>query len=208
MIHIQEDAMKYFEYGSKEIDYLKKRDAKLAATIDKIGFVKREVYPDVFAALISNIISQQVSIKAAVTVKSRLKQLVGEVTPERISHAAIESIQQCGMSMRKADYIKGIAQAAVTKTVDFKNLDKLSDQEVVKELTKLKGVGEWTAEMLLIHSLERPDILSFKDLGIRRGLIRLHSLEDLSREAFELYRERYSPYNTVASLYLWKLAEA
>lgn len=75
------------------------------------------------------------------------------------------------------------------------------------KLSKLKGVGEWTAEMPLIHSLERPDILSYKDLGIRRGLIKLYSLEELSKEEFETYRKRYSPYNTVASLYLWKISE-
>ena len=199
--------MKYFKYGNKEMDYLKERDPILGAAIDRIGFVKREVNPDIFSALISSIISQQISTKAAITVKNRLLELVGEIKPENIIKLDLEEIQKCGMSMRKADYINSIAEAVISKAVDLNNLNKLSDEEVIKELTKLKGVGEWTAEMLLIHSLQRPNVLSFKDLGIRRGLMRLYSLDHISKDEFEVYRNRYSPYNTVASIYLWKISE-
>lgn len=199
--------MKYFKYGNKEMDYLKERDPILGAAIDRIGFVKREVNPDIFSALISSIISQQISTKAAITVKNRLLELVGEIKPENIIKLDLEEIQKCGMSMRKADYINSIAEAVISKAVDLNNLNKLSDGEVIKELTKLKGVGEWTAEMLLIHSLQRPNVLSFKDLGIRRGLMRLYSLDHISKDEFEVYRNRYSPYNTVASIYLWKISE-
>lgn len=199
--------MKYFKYGNKEMDYLKERDPILGAAIDRIGFVKREVNPDIFSALISSIISQQISTKAAITVKNRLLELVGEIKPENIIKLDLEEIQKCGMSMRKADYINSIAEAVINKAVDLNNLNKLSDGEVIKELTKLKGVGEWTAEMLLIHSLQRPNVLSFKDLGIRRGLMRLYSLDHISKDEFEVYRNRYSPYNTVASIYLWKISE-
>lgn len=199
--------MKYFKYANKEMDYLKERDPILGAAIDRIGFVKREVNPDIFSALISSIISQQISTKAAITVKNRLLELVGEIKPENIIKLDLEEIQKCGMSMRKADYINSIAEAVISKAVDLNNLNKLSDEEVIKELTKLKGVGEWTAEMLLIHSLQRPNVLSFKDLGIRRGLMRLYSLDHISKDGFEVYRNRYSPYNTVASIYLWKISE-
>jgi len=199
--------MKYFKYANKEMDYLKESDPILGAAIDRIGFVKREVNPDIFSALISSIISQQISTKAAITVKNRLLELVGEIKPENIIKLDLEEIQKCGMSMRKADYINSIAEAVISKAVDLNNLNKLSDEEVIKELTKLKGVGEWTAEMLLIHSLQRPNVLSFKDLGIRRGLMRLYSLDHISKDEFEVYRNRYSPYNTVASIYLWKISE-
>ena len=87
-----------------------------------------------------------------------------------------------------------------------RTLADFNDEEVIKELTSLKGVGEWTAEMLLIHSLERPNILSFKDLGIRRGIMRLYGLADISKKEFEVYRRRYSPHCTVASLYLWEIS--
>lgn len=199
--------MKYYKYGKDELDYLKEIDPILGEVIDRIGFVKREVNPDIFESLISSIISQQISTKAALTVKKRLMDLVGEITPENIINLDIESIQQCGMSMRKADYIKSATESVVNKEIDLYKLDKLTDEEIVKELIKLKGIGEWTAEMMLIHSLQRPNILSYKDLAIKRGIIRLYSLDDLSKEEFEVYRKRYSPYNTVASIYLWKISE-
>lgn len=198
--------MNYFKYTEKEIEYLKKRDEKLAEEIDRIGMIKREVEPDIFAALISSIISQQISTKAAITVKNRLIELAGEITPENIDGMELETIQECGMSLRKAGYIKGVAEAAISKMVDFENLHKLTDEEVVKELISLRGVGEWTAEMLLIHSLQRPNILSYKDLGIRRGIMKLYGLTELAKEEFEVYRERYAPYGTVASLYIWEIS--
>jgi len=199
--------MQYYKYGKKETDYLKERDSKLGREIDRIGIVKREVNPDIFDSLIASIISQQISTKAAFTVKNRLKESVGEITPETISKLDIKSIQLCGMTMRKAKYIKNITQAVVSKTINLDNLNLLSDEEIINELIKFEGVGKWTAEMLLIHSFQRPDILSYNDLGIQRGLKKLYSLEDISKEEFETYRKRYSPYNTVASLYLWKISE-
>lgn len=198
--------MKYFKYGDKEIEYLKEKDLALGKAIDRIGMVQREVNTDIFSSLISSIISQQISTVAATTVKMRLIELIGEITPENIDKADIESIQKCGMSMRKADYIKGAAMAAISNTIDFSKLHNLSDEEVTKELVSLKGVGEWTAEMLLIHSLERPNVLSYKDLAIRRGIMKLHKLEEISKKEFQIYKELYSPYGTVASIYLWEIS--
>ncbi|MDD4726404.1 MAG: DNA-3-methyladenine glycosylase 2 family protein [Tissierellia bacterium] len=200
--------MNYYSYTIKELDYLKERDSILGAEIDKIGMIKREIEPDIFKGLISSIISQQISTKAAITIKQRLAELIESITPENTEKIDLESIQKCGMSLRKASYIKGIANAAVTKTIDFENLHNLSDQEVIKEIVKLKGVGEWTAEMTLIHSLQRPDILSFKDLGIRRGIMKLYDLKNLTEDEFKKYRERYSPHCTVASLYLWEISSS
>lgn len=201
-----EEHINYYKYAKNETDYLKKKDKELAKEIDKIGIVKREIEPDIFKALVSSIISQQISTKAAITVENRLVELIGKITPENIYKVELETIQKCGMTFRKAEYIKGVAEAAIFKTVDFENLHKLTDKEVIKELTSLNGIGEWTAEMLLIHSLQRPNILSYKDLAIRRGIMRLYGLEELSKEEFEIYRERYTPYCTVASLYLWKIS--
>lgn len=196
----------YYKYGQAEINHLKKADPLLGEAIDKIGMVKREVKPSIFPALISSIISQQISMKAAVTVENRLVDLLGELRPENIYNTPIEDIQKCGMSMRKAEYIKGIGELAHEKTVDFDNLDNLSDENFIKELTKIRGVGIWTAEMLLIHSLQRGDILSFKDLGIRRGMERLYGIEEIAKEDFNKYKKIYSPYATVASIYLWEIS--
>lgn len=196
----------FFEYGQKEINYLKRKDKKLGAAIDQIGLIRREVIPDPFTALISSVVSQQISSKAADTVWSRLVNLLGEITPERIVNAELFAVKQCGMSVRKAEYILGIAEAAVTGIVDFKTLSILSDEEIIKKLSSLRGVGVWTAEMLLIFSLQRPDVVSYKDLAICRGMMNLYGLKELPKEKFERYRKRYSPYGSVASLYLWALS--
>lgn len=196
----------FFEYGQKEIDYLKQKDKKLGAAIDQIGLIRREVIPDPFTAIISSVVSQQISSKAADTVWSRLINVLGEITPERIVQAELLEIKQCGMSVRKAEYILGIAEAAVTGVVDFKTLSTLSDEEIIKKLSSMRGVGVWTAEMLLIFSLQRPDVVSYRDLAICRGMMNLYGLKELPREKFERYRKRYSPYGSIASLYLWALS--
>lgn len=198
--------MGYYKYGKEEVDYLKEKDPILGKQMDRIGMIKRETDSNIFSSLISSIISQQISTKAASTIEKRLMDLVGSLTPGNLHNIEIESIQKCGMTIRKASYIKDIAEAAVNNKVDFNNLYKLPDEEAIKELVKLKGVGEWTAEMLLIHCIERPNILSYKDLAIRRGIMKLYGLDELSKKDFEKYRLRYSPYCTVASIYLWKIS--
>lgn len=199
--------MKYFDYSHAEMEYLKDVDPILGKEIERLGMVKREIETDIFVALISSIVSQQISIKAAATVYNRLLDLAGGITGEKVSKLKSEDIQKCGMTLRKAEYIKGIAAASLDGTIDLDGLHRLPDEWVIKELTKLKGVGEWTAEMLLIHSLQRPNVLSYKDLGIRRGMMRLYGLEEISKADFEIYRKRYHPYNTVASIYLWELSK-
>ncbi|HWQ43748.1 MAG TPA: DNA-3-methyladenine glycosylase [Desulfosporosinus sp.] len=198
--------MQIFEYGQKEIDYLKRRDKKLGIAIDKIGMIKREITPDPFTALVSSVVSQQISKKAAETVWNRLYTLLGVITPERIIQVDLSEIQGCGMSKRKAGYIKGIGDAAISGAVDFKTLHTLADEEIITKVSSLHGVGVWTAEMLLIFSLCRPDVVSYKDLAICRGMMNLYGSKELSKEKFERYKKRYSPYGTVASLYLWTLS--
>ena len=198
--------MQIFEYGHKEIDYLKRRDKKLGIAIEDIGMIKREITPDPFTALVSSVVSQQISKKAAETVWNRLYTKIGNITPGSIIQADTSEIQGCGMSERKARYIKGIAEAAVSGTIDFSTLHTLADGEIIQKVSSLHGVGVWTVEMLLIFSLCRPDVVSYKDLAICRGMMNLYCIKELSKEKFERYRKRYSPYGTVASLYLWALS--
>lgn len=195
----------YFEYGEREISHLSKKDKKLGAAIDRIGIIKRAVNPDVFSSLVESIIGQQISSKGAKTVCDRLCVLSG-MDALRISSLSVEEIQSCGMSMRKAGYVKGVADAAVSKAIDFDSLSDLDDRDVIQTLTTLNGVGVWTAEMLLIFSLMRPDVVSYGDLAIRRGMMRLYGLKELPRDRFDRYAKRYSPYGSVASLYLWDLS--
>jgi DNA-3-methyladenine glycosylase II len=199
--------MHTFQYGNTEVDYLKRKDKKLAIAIEQIGKIKREITPDPFIALISSVVSQQISKKAAETVWDRLNTLLGTINPESIVQTNLAEIRGCGMSEKKAGYIKGIAEAAQSGRVDFKMLNTLPDEEIIKKLSSLYGVGVWTAEMLLIFSLNRLDVLSYNDLAIRRGMMNLYGLKELTKEKFERYRKRYSPYGSVASLYLWELSQ-
>ena len=195
-----------FIYGAKEIEYLKSVDSALGAAIDEIGPIERKVIPDLFTALVNSIIGQQISSKAMDTVWGRFKNQYPDITPKALNSAPIEEIQQCGMSMRKANYIKEAAAAIVDGELDIDELYTLTDEEVVKKLTALNGVGIWTAEMILIFSMQRPNVMSWGDLAIHRGLRMLHRHRKIDKKLFQKYKKRYSPYASVASLYLWEIA--
>ena len=197
---------KIFEYGTREMEYLKQADTELGVAIDRIGKVERVIIPDLFPALIYVVIGQQISLKAARTVWARMQEHFTEVIPEVLAGASIEEIQALGMPTKRAGYIKSIAHTIAGGDFSLDSLYRLPDQEVIRELSKLKGIGVWTAEMLLLNSMERPDIVSFGDIAIRRGMMMLYGLDSLSREQFEVYRSRYSPFGSVASIYLWRVS--
>ena len=195
-----------FAYGDEEVAYLKARDPKLGAAIDAIGPVHREVHPDLFAALVNCIVGQQISTKAQTTIWDRIIAAFGDVTPEAIAACPDDELQRFGISFRKTSYIKGAAEQMLSGALDLDGLAELPDDEVCRRLSGLPGIGVWTAEMLMIFSMERPDIMSFGDLAIHRGLRMLHHHRRITPELFAKYRRRYSPYGTVASLYLWAIA--
>lgn len=197
------DNLPIFQYGETETEHLRKKDKKLGAAIERIGPIQREVDEDLFHALVSSIISQQISTKAAITIKGRLLEQLGEITPSTIARAHMADIQKCGMSMRKAGYVKGISEAVNSGEIDIDGLHALPDEDVIAKLTALHGVGVWTAEMMLLFSLQRPDIVSWGDLAIRRGMMNVYGLKVLTKADFEKYRKRYAPYGSTASLYLW-----
>jgi 3-methyladenine DNA glycosylase/8-oxoguanine DNA glycosylase len=198
--------MHLFLYGKAEIDHLKSRDKKLGRAIDRIGMIERQVMPDLFKALVHSVVAQQISSKAATTVWERLCGRLLDITPCKVASAAVSDIQQCGLSMRKARYIKGIGEAASQGDLDFLELREMPDDRVIEKLSSLPGIGVWTAEMLLIFSLCRPDVVSWGDLAIRRGMMNLYGLKELSKKQFDRFRKRYSPCGSVASLYLWALS--
>ncbi|MGI6212677.1 MAG: DNA-3-methyladenine glycosylase family protein [Anaerovoracaceae bacterium] len=196
----------YFEYGESEIEYLKQRDAKLGAVIDAIGHVYRPVDPDLFSSVVHQIIGQQVSTKAQQTIWSRMRDGLGGIDPERIAAAGVDTIQSYGTTFLKAGYICDFARKVLDGSFDLNAVTKLPDDDAVRELTKLKGIGVWTAEMILLFCLQRPDIFSFDDLAILRGLRMVYHHRKVDRKLFEKYRRRYSPYGSVASLYLWEVS--
>ena len=192
-----------FPYSQKELDYLSERDPLLGGVIRAVGFIDRTVEEDVFSAVVHHIIGQQISMRAQETVWRRLQELLGEVTPDTLAEANTEAVKGCGMTYRKAEYIRDFAQKVHSGAFDVEALREMEDGEAVKTLSALRGVGEWTAEMLLLFCLQRSDVLSYGDLGIRRGMMKLYGWEEMTKAQFEECRERYSPYGSVASFYLW-----
>lgn len=196
----------YLEYGEKEVDYLKKKDKKFAAVIDQTGPIQRTVDPDLFSAVLHHIIGQQISMKAQKTIWRRMQTSLGNITPQTVSNAGIKKIQAFGMSFRKAEYIYNFAEQVASGQFDLERIRELPDDEAIKALSSLKGIGVWTAEMILLFSLERPDILSYDDLAIQRGLRMIYHHRRITRPLFEKYRRRFSPYGSIASLYIWAVA--
>ncbi len=198
--------MEIYRYGETEIAHLKAQDRVLGQAIERIGRVESPVIPDLFAALVNSIVAQQISSKAAETVWRRMLERFQPLTAQALAGVPVEQIQQCGLSMRKAGYIHSTAQAALRGELEMAELAALDDEQVIRRLSTLPGIGVWTAEMLLIFALQRPDVVSWGDLGIRRGMMRLYGHETLDKTLFAAYRKRYSPFGTVASLYLWEIA--
>lgn len=197
---------KYFEYGQEEIDYLKSVDVILGTAMTRMGKVERVIIPDLFTALVYAIVGQLISVKAVRTIWQRMQDQFGEISPQNIAKQSADDIQGCGMTMKKAVYIQNIAHTIAQGTFDLDELHHLSDTDVIKRLMTLNGVGKWTAEMMLINAMERRDVVSWGDIAIRRGMMKLYGLSELSKKQFEEYRLRYSPLGSVASIYLWTLS--
>lgn len=158
--------------------------------------IKKSLY---FEDLVDAICSQQLSGKAAKTIFDRVKNLLIKVTPENIISKTDQELRDCGLSWQKVSYVKDLASKTVNGELDVSSLNKLNDEEVIKELVKVKGIGRWTAEMFLMFSLARPDILPKDDLGINKALKNLKIKEKDT--------EKWKPYRTIASWYLWRSLE-
>lgn len=196
----------HFEYGEKEISYLKSRDAKLADVIDRLGFVEREIDTDLFSAVVHHIIGQQISTKAQASIWQRMQDSLGQVNTETILSAGVSNLQALGISFRKAEYITDFARKVHTGEFDIEAVSQMSDTDAISALSSLKGIGVWTAEMILLFCMQRPDIFSYDDLAIQRGLRMVYHHRRIDRKLFEKYRRRFSPYCSVASLYLWAVS--
>ena len=195
-----------FRYGDKETGYLKEKDPKLGELIDLIGPVQRQVDPDLFSSVVHHIIGQQISTKAQQTIWQRMQDALGTVNAETILAAGVPKLQALGMTFRKAEYITDFAERVHSGTFDPEGIRQKSDEDAIRELSALKGIGVWTAEMILLFCMQRPNIFSYDDLAIQRGLRMVYHHRKIDRKLFEKYRRRFTPYCSVASLYLWAVA--
>lgn len=196
----------YFEYGETEINYLRRKDRRLCEVIDRIGHIERAVDADLFSSVVHHIIGQQISTKAQATIWQRMQDVLGEVNAETILSAGVSELQALGMTFRKAEYITDFAEKVHTGAFDLDAVEHMNDADAIRKLSSLKGIGVWTAEMILLFCLQRPDVFSYDDLAIQRGLCMVYHHRNIDRKLFEKYRRRFSPCCSVASLYLWAVS--
>ena len=191
---------------SEAFDHLKK-DEVMSFLIKKLGnqITLTDRYDKDFAKAISLlIIEQQVSFKAAITIKGRFLKLILNKTSKEIINIDDLQMQSIGISHRKVNYIKNTYSYFIKNKVDFKTLD---EKGVIKELTQIKGIGKWTAEMFLIFILFKTDVFSKGDLALLNSIKINYSLKDLSNQKLDSLIKKWTPFNTIASLLLWKSIE-
>lgn len=178
-------------------------DAYIGPLIEEHGVLELDTADDMFRRLVVSILRQQVSMASAAATRKRLFEAV-EVTPEGVLAADPETLRDLGLSRQKAGYVRNVAEA-FQDDYDREYFEQLEDKQVLKELTAIKGVGEWTANMQLLFSLGRPDVFPVGDLGIRKGMETLFG--EMTREEMVAEAERWAPYRSYATLYLWRIEE-
>jgi DNA-3-methyladenine glycosylase II len=191
-------------------------DPVMAALIERVGEIdlakrlrrrSEEKPPDAYGALLRAIVGQQLSTKAARTIYLRVTEIFGGTTPspEQLLEASTEELRGAGLSGRKVEYIRDLASHVLSGELELDRLDELSDEEAIAEMVAVRGLGQWTAEMFLIFHLERPDVLSGGDLGIRKAVQVEYGLEEMPPPAQVLeIGAPWSPHRSLASLYLWE----
>jgi len=191
-------------------------DPTMAALIERLGPIdiatrlrrRSEERPaDAYGALLRAIVGQQLSTKAARTIYGRVCDLFGGSTPspQELLGAREEELRACGLSGRKVEYVRDLASHVLDGELELDKLNRLPDEEVVAEIVAVRGLGQWTAEMFLIFHLERPDVLSGGDLGIRKAVQVEYGLDQMPapRRVLEI-GEAWRPHRSLASLYLWE----
>lgn len=196
----------YFEYGVVETNYLKSKDKKLAAVINQIGHIDRAVDNDLFSSVVHHIVGQQISTKAQASIWTKMEETLGEINADTVLHCGREQLQKFGITFKKADYILEFAEKVKCGEFDIAAVCRMSDEEAIEALSSLSGIGVWTAEMILLFCLQRPNVFSFGDLAIHRGMRMVYHHRKIDRKLFEKYHRRFSPYCSVASLYFWAVA--
>jgi DNA-3-methyladenine glycosylase II len=189
--------------------HLRQSDPILSEIIGRVGEYRIAFRDPDFETLVKSIVFQQLSGRVANVIFARLAKAAGErVTPQNILKLRPSRMRALGLSTQKTAYIRDLARHARDGTVDFERLPELPDQEVIEHLTKVKGIGVWTVHMFLIFALRRTDVLPVGDLGIRNAIRKAYGLAELPLPAdMEALAQRWRPYCSVASWYLWRSLE-
>jgi DNA-3-methyladenine glycosylase II len=190
----------------RAVAHLKKSDPILRAIIERVGPCRMEFGPPEFHSLAESIVYQQLNGKAAVVIFNRFTALAGDpVTPKGILRMTDDQMRGVGLSKQKASYLRDMAQRAERGDLDFSKLHTFSDDEVIKHLTQVKGVGVWTAHMFLMFTLQRPDILPTGDYGIQSAMQKAYKKRKLPNpKQMEKLAMAWAPYRSVACWYLWR----
>jgi DNA-3-methyladenine glycosylase II len=194
-------------YPAGALEHLRRADAVLDELIGRYGLVTRDRARPAFYALVAAIVGQQISVKAAAAILGRLLALFPEgtsVSPAALAAVPQDQLRAVGLSAAKARYMHDLAEKASSGIVDLDRLPQLPDEQVIASLVQINGIGRWTAEMFLIFSLGRLDVLAVDDLGLRAGIQRAYGLDQLPRAAeIRALAEPWRPYRTIATLYFW-----
>lgn len=190
----------------KAVIHLKKSDPVLRAIIERVGPCRMEFGAAEFCSLAEAIVYQQLNGKAAVTIFKRFAALAGEpLTPEGILKLSDDQLRGVGLSKQKSAYLKDLAGKTASGLLDFSCLPKLSDEEVIKHLTQVKGIGVWTAHMFLIFSLRRPNVLPTGDYGVQVAVKKHYKKRKLPKpKDMEKIARAWEPYRSVACWYMWR----
>jgi DNA-3-methyladenine glycosylase II len=190
----------------KAINHLKKCDPTLSAIIERVGACRIQYGDPSFASLAETIIYQQLNGKAAVTIYNRFADLAGRpVTPQGILKLTEQQMRSAGLSKQKLSYIRSLAELTQSGELDFSRLPGMPDADVIAHLTEVKGVGTWTAQMFLMFSLRRPDVLPTGDFGIQTAIRKHYRKRKMPKPAeMEKIAKAWSPYRTLACWYLWQ----
>lgn len=192
-------------YTEKEMEYISEKSDVMRALVERFGYLETGTEEDIFSFLVTSIVGQMLSNKVANIIVGRLKDMLGELTPETVLARDADAIKSCGISGRKAEYIMDLARGVREGRYEFSNLEQQTDQEVIKYLMQIRGVGRWTAEMIAEFTMGRLDIFSYDDVALQNGIKKAHGYKTLSRQRFEGLRKKYTPCCSVASLYYYAL---
>lgn len=192
------------------VKHLRRADPVLRDVIRRAGPFTMKLRHDRFHALVFSIVSQQISGKAALAIRQKLIDQIGleGLTPEGVSALSIEDLRAVGLSKQKATYIRDLAERVAAGNLPLRQLARLADEDVIEALTQVKGIGEWTAQMFLIFSLGRLDVMPHGDYGVRSAIQKLYGLNALpDRATCHRIAERWRPYASIAAWYCWRSLE-